>query len=291
MKEQAYIAELFQNYEDTPELRDFKEEITINLQERIKDLISKGLTEEGAFDKAVAELGDITDIADQISKQKRNEIINKMYMKNKTQVTKKQAIGYVISGGVFLFGLIIAFITYFSTDKLYAAFAAISPFFALGGAGFVYFGLRQETARNFAMDWKRALLYAIGSGLTLFGLILAAMLLFMDHINLEAVFGTLIPFVIPGICILGFLLLTEKKRHKPWVIQEQEVWAEHYVKLYSDPKLMEQSGLLSGGLWILSFALFAVLGFIIGFQYAWVIFLFTIAAQMFIQYWVQSKSK
>ncbi|MCL1882576.1 MAG: permease prefix domain 1-containing protein [Defluviitaleaceae bacterium] len=75
MKENVYVERLFADYENTPEIIDFKEEISANLAANIRGLISKGLSEEQAFDKATAELGDITDIADSVGKKKRNEAI------------------------------------------------------------------------------------------------------------------------------------------------------------------------------------------------------------------------
>lgn len=84
------------------------------------------------------------------------------------------------------------------------------------------------------MLWVRALIYAIVAGGILFGLITAASLYFMDNMGLHAVLGTLLPFVIPGAGILAFLMLTEKSRHKPWVIEEQKVLMERYAK--KDPK-------------------------------------------------------
>ena len=54
MREQVYVGRLFADYEDTPEIKDFKEEITANLTERVKELVSKGLDDESAFEKAAA---------------------------------------------------------------------------------------------------------------------------------------------------------------------------------------------------------------------------------------------
>src|SRR5690606_14863046 len=114
LKIEVYVDRLFQDYEDTQELRDFKEEIIINLQERIKELESKGLTAEEAFAKATAELGDITAIADQISKQKRKEIIGQMYVGRKVPMDKWHAVGFVVCGGAILFGILAALVVYAS---------------------------------------------------------------------------------------------------------------------------------------------------------------------------------
>lgn len=288
-KVQTYVEGLFRGYEDTPALQDFKEEITSNLYDRIHDLENNGMDANEAFTKAVAELGDITSIADEISRQKRNEVIERMYIQPKTEVGLKHAIGYVLAGGVFLFGVITAFITYFSTQVVFHGVSAFLPFIVLSGAAFVFLGLTQETSRNVPMSWKRAIIYALSTGAVLFGLTNAAMLYFMDNRELNAVLGTMIPFVIPGLGLLAFLILTEKSRNKPWVIEEQKLMMAHYAESYSDPRRMEQRGLLSGALWMASIALFVLLGFTVGFKYAWIVFLFTIAAEVFIEFLMHTR--
>ena len=118
VKVQVYIDRLFRDYEDTPELKDFKEEIAINLQERIKEFKNQSESDEKAFEKAAAELGDITKIADQISRQKRKEVIDQMYVHSRIQVDKKHAVGYAAAGAIALFAIISAFTTYFSTGEI-----------------------------------------------------------------------------------------------------------------------------------------------------------------------------
>lgn len=286
---QKYVEDLFKGYEDSPALRDFKEEIATNLQERMRDLQSKGLNADDSFTKAVAELGDITDIADQISRQKRNEIIERMYIHSKTKVGMKHAIGYAVAGGVGLFGVVVAFITYFTTGQIFHGVSTLIPFLVPSVAGFVFLGLTQETSSNMPMPWLRALIYAIASGVILFGLINSTMMYFMDQRMLQAVLGTLIPFVIPGLGVLAFLLLTEKPRYKPWVIEEQKAMMAHYAQKYADPRRAEQRGLLSGALWIFTIAMFIVLGFAVGFKYSWVVFLFAIAIEVLIEFWMQTR--
>src|SRR5690606_36980318 len=101
-------------------------------------------------------------------------------------------------------------------------------------------------------------------GVILFGLVTSTMLYFMKTMDLQAVLGVLIPFVIPGLCLLAFLVLTEEKRHKPWVVEEQKMLMEYYAKKYSDPQRNQKRGLLSGALWLFAIALFVVFGFWIG---------------------------
>src|SRR5690606_8887268 len=111
-----------------------------------------GLDEKESFTKAVAELGDITAIADQMSRQKRNEVIGQMYIHGGTKVDMKHAIGYVIAGGAALFGIVIAFITHFATNQYYTGVSTLLPFIVFSGTAFVFLGLTQETARNYAMS-------------------------------------------------------------------------------------------------------------------------------------------
>lgn len=285
---QKYVDDLFLGYEESRELADFKEEIKINLMDRIEDLKNNGMTEEEAFTKAVAELGDITSVADEISKKKRNEVIGQMYVHPKTEVGMKHAVGYVVAGGALLFGIIVGFISYFATGAVSHGVSSLLPFLVLSGAAFVFLGLTQETASHFPMKWVRALIYAVASGLLLFGLTTAAMLYFMDDLGMHAVFGTLLPFVVPGLGILAFLMLTEKSRLKPWVLEEQTVLMEHYGK--RDPRRTAQGGLLSGALWIFAIAMVILAGFKLGFIYAVVVFLLAIALQLMIEFWVQAKS-
>lgn len=286
-----YVDGLFKDYEHTSALQEFKEEIISNLYVRIEDLENNGVNKKEAFTKAVSELGDVTSIADELSRQKRNEIINKMYVHQKTKVGLKHAIGYVVAGSLLLFGILVGFIGYFSHGVISYSISSMMLFLVLSGTGFTFLGLTQETASNYPMSWKRALVYAVAVGATLFGLTTSAMLYFLDYTGMNTALGTLIPFVLPGLGVLVFLLLTEKKRHKPWVIEEREMTMERYAKVYRDPIRKEQRGMLSGALWMMAFALFLLIGFLAGWKYAMIVILFAIAAEILIEYWMQAQLK
>lgn len=238
----AYVHDLFRGYEDTPALHDFKEEIMTNLQERVADLQKSGLSDQDSFTKAIAELGDITSIADQISRQKRKEIIERMYIQTKPKLDVKHVIGYVGAGALGLFGIITALITYVVKGSTFIAISTLIPFLIPACAAFVFLGLTQETVRHLPMPWKRALVYALSTALILFGLISSSMYYFMgaQGVGLEAVLGTLIAFVIPGGAIISFLLLTEQKRLKPWAREEEELLMEFCIRKYRDPERAHQ---------------------------------------------------
>lgn len=287
----AYVHDLFRGYEETPALHDFKEEIISNLEERIADLKKSGLSEKDAFTKAIAELGDITSIADEISRQKRKEIIGRMYTQAKPKLTIKHVLGYVAAGAAAIFGIITAFMTYFVTGSTYIGVATIIPFIIPACAAFVFLGLTQETIRKLPMSWKRALVYALSVGVILFGLVSAVMLYFMEGQGLESVLGTVIAFVLPGGAIMAYLLLTEQKRLKPWAMEEEEMLMELYTDKYQNPKLAYQRRLLSGALWITTLAIFFAIGLAFSFKFAWIVFLLAITFEILIELWLQRTPK
>lgn len=211
-----------------------------------------------------------------------------MYMKTRNYMDKWHVLGYVLAGGLMAFGIIISLLAYFTTGDMNAGLGSLMVFFIAPVCGFVFLGLTQETARNNPMSWKRALFYVAAVGVILFGIVIFAMTFFADHDVNRAVasIGSLLPFVLPGSVVLAFLLLTEKSRRKPWVIEQEAAWAERM-----NPYTATRFGLFSGALWIFAAGLFAVLGFLIGFQYSWVVFLFAIAGQVLVQALMTPKSR
>lgn len=290
---QKYVDDLFQGYESTPELEDFKEEIIMNLKDRVQDLEKEGKSEKEAFAEAVTELGDITAIADDLSREKRKEIIGKMYIDTTPKLSASYAIGYTLSAGVLLFGIITALITYFSAgNNLFIAISSFLPFVVPTGAALTYLGLTTETKAKYPMNWKRALIYAIAVGIILFGITLSTSQYFMENRQAASILGVLIPFVLPGVLILGFLILTEKKRFKPWLMQEHERYREAYTtSYYADTEEVTKRGMLSGALWIGAIGIFIILWILLNILYALPVFLFAIVGELLIEYRMISKHK
>ena len=294
MKEKVYVDRLFADYEDTPEIEDFKEEITGNLKERIKELISKGLNEEKAFDKATAELGDITVIADAVGRKKRNEAIGQMYMKAKVPITKKTAGGLTAASGLLLVAVGLALLAFFSqTDGVF--FCYISAILLSASCGlYTYYGLTQETAAHYAMIKERALAYGIVCFAAFSGAGLAVVSFLFNGFEISIALGIKIAFILPAICALIFLLVTETKRHKPWLkaMVEQEI--ENSIRFHQDmvdPVKAARFGVASGGLWVLAIAVFITLGIVFSWQYAWLVFPFTLAIQVFMTATIFEKKK
>jgi hypothetical protein len=297
MDPQTYVNSLFADYEENAALTDFKEEILSNLEARIASLTHKGLDEAEAFAKAAEELGDISALADEISRKKRQEVFATMYMGSTfNYLNTRRVAAYVLCGVVLGFGLITAALAWFYTDKLLAAsLGTLMPFGALPIAGFVFLGLTQETAAQEPMNWKRALLYAADSAVLLCGVVVFAITYFSEIIpgsqviyGLPPALATLIPFALPSLAFGAFLILTERDRSKPWVAAQRNNFRAQMVEQISarqsDPAAATRYGLLSGALWITAAALFALIILLGAWKFSWIALVIAIVGQMFIEF-------
>ncbi len=214
MDTQKYVDGLFSGYEETPALTDFKEELRSNLDDRIANLIKKGMSEQTAFAKATTELGDVSVLADEISFKKKKEVFSEVYLKTKNYMKLWQKIGYTLAGGLMALGIIISLLAYFASGDIVAGLGVLIVFFIVPVCGFVFLGLTQETARNIPMNWKRALIYVAAVGVILFGLVVFAILFFEENgvDRTLASIGSLIPFVLPGSVVLAFFAPYRKEQ-------------------------------------------------------------------------------
>lgn len=314
MEAKGYVEQLFAKYEQTQEIQEFKEEITVNLTERIEEYQANGLDAQSAFAKATAELGDMSEIADMIGMQKRNETLGDMYIQTK-KITKKHALGYVVSIVLAVVAVLGIGMLIFGFDFFLPLIAAVT-FGGVAVGGFTYFGLTQETRSNYPMAGNRAIWYAVGTAMTSGGLLFIIGTFLQAYINatLATTFSTMlftfVIVIVPFAGLLIFLLMTQEKRHKPWLAAIHEahkamhenhivaglksdadiekamqfvengftVAQNHGVEV--DPTKAAKFGIMSGALWTLAIALFITFGFAWSWAYSWIIFLFTIPVQL-----------
>jgi hypothetical protein len=301
MDTKKYVDELFSQYEETPALTDFKEELRSNLEDRIQSLVKKGMAEQTAFCKATTELGDVSALADEISLKRKQEVFEEMFMKTRNYVSTKKAALFVLGGAVFCFGLILIVMTWFTTGLMAATLGSGLLFCGAGAVILTFLGLTQETASKYPMSWKRALIYAADVGLFLFGAFCFPIVFFemrgTDVLSLiddnfayggagfvsadiAGAFGTLIPFVLPSAALFVFLVLTEKDRSKPWFVEFRKQAAARETEIMKNPA---QFGLVSGAIWIAAIAVFIILTVKTGLLYSWLAFAAAIVAQLLIQ--------
>lgn len=222
-------------------------------------------------------------------------------------MSTKRVAGYVVFVVLTLFGIITGLIVFFSGKwrdtqfDLTSVFAAIMPFLTAAAAGFTWLGLTQETASSYPVSGKRAAWYAAGVGLIVFGLFTVPVVLFGNSVKnfnimtLGAIpvengrwewlgaISSLVPFMLPGIGILVFLGLTEKDRLKPWAKHLRDNAVKSEMEIWNDPAMATRFGLFSGAIWIFAAGLFILLGFLIGFKYSWLVFIFATAFQLLVQ--------
>ncbi|MDR0453064.1 MAG: permease prefix domain 1-containing protein [Treponema sp.] len=287
------LAEIFRDYEETAGLRDLKDEIAANLCESIQGMTAKGASGETALRQALDRLGDITEVADRMSRQKRQEIIGGAFARP-VPLDRLHIAAYPLAGLVLAFGVTIFGIVYFSAG-LMPAIASLMPFAVVSLCAFVFFALTQETRSRHPMTWKRGLLYAAALALILCGLFTGAIALLapgtpapeeiaaraefpdaalaFENIGIISALGSLIPFALPGGAMLALLVLGEKDRKKPWARRMEEEQSQTYGARF---------GLVAGAVWIFAAALFCVLTALVGIRYSWITFIAAAAVQLLV---------
>lgn len=297
MNIQKHIDTLFSDYQESPALKDFKEELVGHLDERIKSLTKKGMDEKSAFEKAISELGDISVIADEIGKKKRQEVFSEMYMKTRNYMSAKRSALYALCGLVLGLAVLIPLITWFASGIHVSTVAAIVPFGMTAILGFVFLWLTQETASHEAMSRKRALWYVLAAGLILFGVLAAFITYFgvefaaLDvkshgydtaNTSIMGAIAVLMVFSLPGIALGIFLILTEKDRSKPWVIKQREEYMKYANEQFDSPAKAQKFGLICGALWIAAMAGFVLLTMLVGIKFSWLAIVAALVVQMII---------
>ncbi|MDR0389806.1 MAG: permease prefix domain 1-containing protein [Spirochaetaceae bacterium] len=300
MDTKEHIQSLFKDYEETPELRDFMEELQSNMEARVASLVKKGLAGGDAFAKAAAELGDISALADKMSRKRRQEVFEDAYLGLRKYLNPLRVAGYVVFGATLAAGIIIALIVYFSaggrflagsfaleTGAFTAALGAFLWFFVISVMGLSYLGLTQETSSRYPLRKKRALWYAFGAGASAASIVLFPLSYFAvlgtgkigSYEAFVPALGTALCFLLPGIALLVFLGLTERKTLKSWALER---YASEFEQALG-PDGASRFGLLSGAIWTAAFGFFFALGFALGFRFSWLSFVFAVALQLFTQ--------
>jgi hypothetical protein len=79
------------------------------------------------------------------------------------------------------------------------------------------------------------------------------------------------------------MVLTEKDRLKPWAKNFCNTAAKNGMAIWNNPATATRFGMFSGAIWIFAIGIFLLLGFLIGFKYSWLVFIFATAFQLLIQ--------
>ncbi|MDR1013831.1 MAG: permease prefix domain 1-containing protein [Coriobacteriales bacterium] len=295
MDTQGYIDTLFHEYQETPALTDFKEEIKAHLDERIRILGQKGMDEKDAAEKALDELGDMSAVADEISRKKKQEVLSEMYMSTRNYITARRGALYALCGLVLGVAVMVSLLAWFGSEYLSAPPAVFMVLGMPALLGFLFLGLTQETASREAMGWKRALWYVLAAGALLAGA-LTALVAWLDmtetgfgtatlsfpNPSLTAAIAVLMVFALPGIALGAFLVLTEKNRSKPWVVRQREEYRDAQGELFGSAAQEQRFGLVCGALWIAAIAGFIALTMLAGIRFSWLVIAVALVLQMIV---------
>lgn len=200
---QEYIDKQFMDVKGTQQLFDMKEELFINLKERISDMIKEGYTEEDAFKEGVISIGDLSDLVEEMQSYGQDEMKQSIDSKEAQHMSTKGMIGGIL---LFLFGIFASSIAnYLLGSQL---FWITSCLFTVPGMLLIIYGLLiKETRKRYAMNKTRARRYIFAIGTFLYGscisiivyslpLELVALVLFMVSILISL--AILLPLLLAG---------------------------------------------------------------------------------------------
>ncbi|MEG6533664.1 hypothetical protein NST89_05120 [Caldifermentibacillus hisashii] len=279
MELKEFIDQAFEKYEESPELIDFKEELLTNLQDRLKSLEANGIKRADALRQIQIEFADINKIADEMSLEKKKEVFEMRYMSLRNFVTKTRAAIYTILGVLTVFAIIISCFSYLLLGKVDAVTGVMMLFLSVPLAGFVYLGLTQETATRNPMRPLRAAIYAVAVFVFLFGVFLVPigpMLIFGEAKSLEGALAVLIPFALPSLGVITFLMITEPEHRKAWVLKEAEKQNE-WAKNFETSGNAQTFGIMTAALWILAIGAFILLLIMKLWVFSWIPFVVALA--------------
>jgi len=204
-----YIDNLFAGVGPSQQLFDLKEELAINLREKIGDIKSRGLDDEQAFKEAVISMGDLSGLVDDMRRVGQDTAKQWAY----TSLSGRISTAGIVAGVLLiLFGAFTVAMLYFMKMEAEPVVGS-SIFIVVGGAVLTYSILTRETRNKYGMNKIRAVLYALAIGLILFSIFTALTSRFATGEMFIAI-GSLMVFSLPGIGLFLLLILTETDRSK-----------------------------------------------------------------------------
>ncbi|WP_257129713.1 permease prefix domain 1-containing protein [Bacillus cereus] len=205
---QAYIDKQFMDVKETQQLFDMKEELYINLKERISDMIKEGYTEEDAFKKGVISIGDLSDLVEEMKAYGQDEMKQSIHSKEAQHMSTKGMIGGIL---LFLFGIFASSIANYVLGS--QLFWITSCLFTIPGVLLIIYSLLiKETRKHYAMNKTRARRYILAIGTFLYGLCIS-IIIYSLPLELVALVLFMVSILI-SLAILLPLLLTRRNRLK-----------------------------------------------------------------------------
>ncbi|MDT0140887.1 permease prefix domain 1-containing protein [Microbacterium sp. PRC9] len=276
------LDEAFQGIEMTPDAQDLKEEVRANLVARADELEAAGVPPTEAAHRAIAELGDVRALLDATTDAApRPHADGYAALQQRHRVRPKP--GFVVRAVVWSIAAVIGI----TLGILGAAGVWPIPLGAqIGAFGFaatalgllVGDSLSQETTTNHPMPQNRAAGYFLATLLGAYGLGFVALVALGSMPVWGVVFAAL--GIIASIILFAFLGASQTNRHKAWTRQAHT--SEPPNRFEREPETAARFGIYSAVIWLVTFAVIAVLVFTVGWWWAPVAFVGGFAVMMLV---------
>lgn len=274
------LDEAFLGIEMTPDAQDLKEEVRANLMSRADELEAAGVSPGDAAQQAIAELGDVralleetADAAPQRSTDAYVALVQRHHVRPKA--------GFVVRAVVWSIAAVVG-ITLAILGASGVLPLPIGTQIGLFGMASTALGLlvgdslSQETTTNHPMPQNRAAGYFLATLLGAYGLGFVALVAFGSMPMWGIVFAAL--GVIASIILFSFLGATQTNRHKAWT--RQLAAATPPNRFEREPETAARFGVYTAAIWLVTFAVIAVLVFTVGWWWAPIAFVGGFALMM-----------
>lgn len=274
------LDEAFQGIEMTPDAQDLKEEIRANLMARADELEATGVPADVAARQAVAELGDVRALLEETTNAAPLRSADPYVALVERHRVRPKA-GFVVRAVVW------SLVAVVGTTLAILGASGVLPLpigtqiglFGMASTGLALLvgdSLSQETTTNHPMPQNRAAGYFLATLLGAYGLGFVALVAFGSMPMWGIVFAAL--GVIASIILFSFLGATQTNRHKAWT--RQLAAATPPNRFEREPETAARFGVYTAAIWLVTFAVIAVLVFTVGWWWAPVAFVGGLALMM-----------
>jgi len=277
------LDEAFAGVEMTPDAQDLKEEVRANLVARVAELEASGRPPAEAARTAISELGDVRELLGE--QDAVQAVTSNGYAALQQRHRVRPKTGFVVRVVVWsiaaVVGIVLAVLGATGVLPL-----PIGPEIGLFGLASTALGLlvgdslAQETTTNHPMPEKRAGGYALATFLAAYGLGFGLLVGTGALPVWGIVFAAL--GVIAAIILFAFLGASQTNRHKAWVRQAQHDAPRVGNRFEEEPETAARFGIYSAVIWLVTFAVIAVLVFTVGWWWALLAFVGGFAAMMLV---------
>lgn len=268
------LDEAFAGVDATPEVQDLKEEMRANLVVRVDELKRSGLPADVAAQRAMAELGDIRAVVDELETPAANTA---PWVRHRVRPRPAFVVRTVVLATVGVGALTAVVVPEFGPAVPIAWQLVSTVVIAMIVGVIVADALRQETTSNYPVPIGRAVGYGVAAALAVAGAGCAALCL-RDLALPWLVGGGLA--VVASIVGFTYLGATQTNRHKPWVVRLRTAQQEAGDRFTEDPAAAARFGLYTVTIWLVALAGFGVLSATVGWAWSWLALLAGVVAMM-----------